>query len=90
MSAAIEQNVDPSRSVGPSPHFHRLVVADVRRETEDAVSVAFAVPRELADAYRFHSGQYLTLRALVDGEDLRRSYSICSAPGEGELRVAVT
>ncbi len=89
MSAAIEQNVEPSRSVGPSPHFHRLAVADVRRETEDAVSVAFAVPRELADAYRFHSGQYLTLRALVDGEDLRRSYSICSAPGEGELRVAV-
>ncbi|BCH20640.1 1,2-phenylacetyl-CoA epoxidase subunit PaaE [Mesorhizobium sp. L-8-3] len=89
MSVAVDQNLDPSRSIGPSPHFHRLAIADVRRETEDAVSIAFTVPRELAGAYRFHSGQYLTLRATVDGEDLRRSYSICSGPDEGELRVAV-
>lgn len=72
-----------------TPLFHRLTVADVRRETADAVSIAFAVPDVLADAYRFTPGQYLTLKAQVDGEDMRRSYSICSGLDEGELRVAV-
>jgi len=71
-----------------SPRFHRLTISDVRRETADAVSLAFAPPPGLAEAYRFDPGQYLTLRATVAGEDLRRSYSICSGPGEG-LRVAV-
>lgn len=93
MSVAIDKNIDlsapRSAEVGPSPHFHRLAVAEVRRETEDAVSIAFDVPAALAEAYRFASGQYLTLRATVGGEDMRRSYSICSGPGEGELRVAV-
>ena len=72
-----------------SPKFHRLAVRDVKRETADAVSIAFAVPTELAEAYRFVPGQYLTLRATVDGEDMRRSYSICSAPDDDELRIAV-
>ncbi|MGK9166335.1 phenylacetate-CoA oxygenase/reductase subunit PaaK [Inquilinus limosus] len=71
------------------PRFHRLTVRDVRRETADAVSIAFDVPPDLAADYRFHPGQYLTLRATVDGEDLRRSYSICSGPDDGELRIAV-
>ena len=70
------------------PRFHRLIIQELRRETADAVSLAFALPPELADAYRFQPGQYLTLRATVDGEDLRRSYSICSGPDEA-LRVAV-
>lgn len=69
--------------------FHRLRIADVRRETPEAVSIAFAVPRELADIYRFHPGQHLTLRTTVDGAEVRRSYSICVPPDEGELRVAV-
>ncbi len=72
-----------------SPRFHRLTIQDVRRETHDAVSLAFAPPVELGTDYRFEPGQYLTLRAMVDGEDLRRSYSICSSPDENELRVAV-
>ncbi|WP_225770972.1 1,2-phenylacetyl-CoA epoxidase subunit PaaE [Inquilinus sp. Marseille-Q2685] len=72
-----------------TPRFHRLTVQDVRRETADAVSIAFDVPGTLADDYRFTPGQYLTLRATVDGEDLRRSYSICSGPDDGELRIAV-
>ena len=72
-----------------TPHFHRLAVADVRPETPEAVSVAFAVPEELRDAYRFTPGQYLTLKAELDGEELRRSYSICSGLDDGELRVAV-
>ena len=72
-----------------SPRFHSLTVRDVRRETADAVSVAFDVPSELADAYAFAPGQYLTLRATLEGEDMRRSYSICSGPGDGELRIGV-
>lgn len=69
--------------------FHRLKIADVRRETPEAVSIAFAVPPELREAYRFHPGQHLTLRTLLNGADVRRSYSICTAPEDNELRVAV-
>ncbi|MFM7310052.1 MAG: 1,2-phenylacetyl-CoA epoxidase subunit PaaE [Flavobacteriales bacterium] len=71
------------------PTFHPLVVQDVRRETNDCVSIAFQVPDELREKYQFKPGQYLTLRATVQGEDIRRSYSICSAPHDGELRVAI-
>jgi ring-1,2-phenylacetyl-CoA epoxidase subunit PaaE len=69
--------------------FHRLTVADVRRETPDAISVSFAVPPELIDAYRFDPGQYLTLRVTIGGEEVRRSYSICTAPEDGELRIGI-
>ncbi|MFE0758136.1 1,2-phenylacetyl-CoA epoxidase subunit PaaE [Inquilinus sp. NPDC058860] len=72
-----------------TPRFHRLTIRDLRRETADAVSIAFNVPAKLADDYRYSPGQYLTLRATIDGEDLRRSYSICSGPDDGELRIAV-
>jgi len=71
------------------PKFHTLKVKDVRRETKDAVSVAFDVPEELKELYRFKQGQYLTLRQTIDGEDVRRSYSVCSGIHEGELRVAI-
>lgn len=71
------------------PRFHRLVVRDVKRETAHAVSIAFDVPPELAGAFAYTPGQYLTLRTTIDGEEVRRSYSICSGPGDGELRVAV-
>ena len=74
---------------GPAPRFHRLRVAGVRRETGDAVSIVFDIPDRLRKNYRFEAGQYLTLRATLDGEDVRRSYSICSAPDDGELRIAV-
>ena len=69
--------------------FHRLKIADVRRETPDAVSIAFAVPSDLRDAYRFQPGQHLTLRTEKNGEDIRRSYSICTGLDDGELRVAI-
>ena len=69
--------------------FHKLKVSDVRKETADCVSVAFDVPAELKSEYTFLAGQYLTLKLFVKGEELRRSYSICSAPFESELRVAV-
>src|SRR5579864_1759458 len=71
------------------PRFHRLAVKDLRRETRDAVSLTFAIPDELKDDYRFSAGQYLTLRAMMGGEEVRRSYSICSGPDDGELRIAV-
>lgn len=69
--------------------FHSLAVASVTRETRDAVTLNFAVPPALKDIFRFEQGQHLTLRALIDGEDLRRSYSICSAVQDGDLRIAV-
>src|SRR6201981_4032865 len=72
-----------------TPRFHRLAVNDLRRETADAISMTFAIPSELAGDYSFLPGQYLTLRTTMDGEEVRRSYSICSAPDDGELRIAV-
>jgi ring-1,2-phenylacetyl-CoA epoxidase subunit PaaE len=72
-----------------TPRFHRLAVNDVRRESADAVSLTFAIPSELTDDYSFVPGQYLTLRTIMDGEEVRRSYSICSGPDDGELRIAV-
>src|SRR3954471_11110914 len=72
-----------------TPRFHRLTVDDLRRESVDAISMTFAIPKELAEDYRFAPGQYLTLRATLDGEEVRRSYSICSGPDDGELRIAV-
>jgi ring-1,2-phenylacetyl-CoA epoxidase subunit PaaE len=71
------------------PRFHTLKIADVRRETDDTVSVAFQVPADLAQDYAFQQGQYLTLRTTIDGEEVRRSYSICSGLDDGELRVAI-
>lgn len=69
--------------------FYPLTVADVREETTDCVSVAFAVPDELKEAFAFVPGQYLTIRAAIGGEEARRSYSICAAPHEHDLRVAI-
>ena len=72
-----------------SSHFHSLTITDLRRETADAVSVRLGVPDELKSAFRYKAGQHLTLRATVAGEELRRNYSICAAPQEGELRIAI-
>jgi len=69
--------------------FHTLEIADVSPVTDDATVIAFAVPVELQEAYRFIPGQYLTLKTDINGEEVRRSYSICSTADEGELRVAV-
>lgn len=72
-----------------TPKFHTLKVKNVRKETPDCVSVAFDVPGALAHDYIFTPGQYLTLKKDINNEEVRRSYSICSAPFENELRVAI-
>jgi ring-1,2-phenylacetyl-CoA epoxidase subunit PaaE len=72
-----------------APQFHRLEIADVKRETADAVSLAFAVPAELREAYRFAQGQHVTLKMTIDGAEVRRSYSVCSGVGEDDLRIAI-
>ncbi|GAB94265.1 ring-1,2-phenylacetyl-CoA epoxidase subunit PaaE [Kineosphaera limosa] len=74
------------------PQFHTLTVAETERLTDDAVAVSFVIPPELREAFAFEPGQHLTLRATIDGDDVRRSYSICRSPADatarGELRVA--
>lgn len=72
-----------------STNFHLLRIAEVRKESEEAISLRFEVPPALADTYRFIQGQHLTLRANIGGADVRRSYSICSGIGDGELRIAI-
>lgn len=70
-------------------HFHPLVVKEVRRETSDCVSIIFDIPINLQKDFLFTQGQNVTLKTNIDGEEVRRSYSICSAPFENELRIAV-
>lgn len=70
-------------------HFHPLTIKDIRRETPECVSISFDIPEALADTFRFTQGQNITLRTQVNGEEIRRSYSICAAPYENELRVAI-
>lgn len=70
-------------------HFHKLKVKEVRQETPDCVSIAFSVPGELKKDFEFAQGQNITVRKKIGDDDIRRSYSICSAPYENELRIAV-
>ena len=72
-----------------SSAFHRLQVKEVRRETEDCVSVLLDVPEERQADFHFIQGQYLTFKKTISGEEVRRSYSLCSSPLDGELRVAI-
>jgi ring-1,2-phenylacetyl-CoA epoxidase subunit PaaE len=72
-----------------TPRFHTLTVAEVRRETPDAVSLRFDVPPALVRDYSFVQGQHITLLTHVDGVELRRSYSICAGVDDGQLRIAI-
>lgn len=69
--------------------FYKLVIKEIKRETTSCVSILFNVPDELKAFYKFVSGQYVTLKLTLDGEEVRRAYSICSSPKSGELRVAI-
>jgi ring-1,2-phenylacetyl-CoA epoxidase subunit PaaE len=69
--------------------FYKLQIKEVKKETSNAISVLFNVPNELKSAYQFVSGQYLNLKLTLDGNEIRRAYSICSSPNSGELRIAI-
>lgn len=72
-----------------SVEFHPLEVASVDRLTDEAVAVTFRVPEHLRDRFRYLAGQHVTLRAEIDGHDVRRSYSVCANANRGTLRVGV-
>lgn len=86
---AVREDLTREEKTKPSTGFHSLKVADVRRETADCVSVAFEIPPHLKEEFHFIQGQYLTFKKEINGEEVRRSYSICSSPLDGELRVAI-
>ncbi|WP_186987551.1 1,2-phenylacetyl-CoA epoxidase subunit PaaE [Constantimarinum furrinae] len=69
--------------------FHKIKVKDIYKETDDCSVITFDVPEELAEEFNFSQGQHLTLKADIDGEDTRRSYSLCSSPADKEWKVAV-
>ena len=72
-----------------SIHFHSLRIASIQAETSDCVSVELEVPKDLQEAFNYLPGQYLTFRVGIDGEEVRRSYSLCSAPHEKKWTVAI-
>lgn len=72
-----------------SVRFHALKVAEIVPETAEANSIRFEVPPELRDDFAFKAGQHLTLRTTIDGEEVRRNYSLCTAPAESDWMVTV-
>jgi ring-1,2-phenylacetyl-CoA epoxidase subunit PaaE len=69
--------------------FSTLEITDVRKETSDTVSIALQIPADLRSDFAFTAGQYLTFKVTINGEEIRRAYSICSSPSADELRIAV-
>jgi ring-1,2-phenylacetyl-CoA epoxidase subunit PaaE len=72
-----------------SPKFHTLKVKNIKRETTDSVSISFDIPYDLKHDYLYRQGQSLTFRKSFNGEEIRRSYSICSSPFDGEMRIGI-
>ena len=79
----------PSAPARKKATFNTLTVSDVRALTEDSVEVSFAIPPELQDDYDYIPGQYVALRATINGQEVRRSYPICDVPRNGVLKVAI-
>ncbi len=71
------------------PVFHRLEVTEIEPLTDDSVAVTFDVPPELQETFSFVPGQHVTMRTEIDGQDVRRSYSISCPPGQGRVRVGI-
>ena len=69
--------------------FYSLVVKNITQNTKDCITVTFDIPNELNDIFWFIAGQYLTLRRSIGGEELRRSYSISSVPGQADITIAI-
>ena len=72
-----------------SIHFHSLAIKKIQKETPDCVSVEFDVPKSLEEIFYFKQGQSLTMRATINGEEVRRTYSICSSPSDNQWKVAI-
>lgn len=69
--------------------FHKLQIENIHRETDKAVTIGFNVPEHLKETFSFKAGQYITLKSVIEGHEIRRDYSLCSSPKSGELKVAV-
>jgi ring-1,2-phenylacetyl-CoA epoxidase subunit PaaE len=69
--------------------FYSLPIKKIYRETDKAVTLSFNVPDNLKDTFLFKAGQYITLKSSIEGQEIRRDYSLCSSPKSGELMVAV-
>lgn len=69
--------------------FHSLTIKELKKETADAISIVFDIPTELTNEFKYIAGQYVTIKTTIAGEEIRRAYSICSAPNSEELRIAV-
>lgn len=69
--------------------FHKLRIEKIIKETADAVSILFAIPAELKEAYTFIAGQYITIKSTLDNREIRRAYSICASPNSNQIKVAV-
>ncbi len=72
-----------------STQFYKLKIKEVKKETSDTVSISFEIPSDLKEKFTFKPGQYLTLRTTIDGEEVRRAYSLSTSPDENEWRVAI-
>ena len=72
-----------------SIHFHPLKIKEVKKETADCVSVLFEIPEELKKSFSFQQGQSLTMRSTINGEEVRRTYSLCSSPLDKEWKVTI-
>src|SRR6185503_2867817 len=72
-----------------SLHFHRLRIKKIIKETDQCVSVEFEIPGNLSETFQFKQGQSLTMRTLLNGEEVRRTYSLCSSPLDNKWKVAI-
>jgi ring-1,2-phenylacetyl-CoA epoxidase subunit PaaE len=72
-----------------SIHFHRLRIKKIIKETDQCVSVEFEIPENLSDTFQFRQGQSLTMRTILNGEEVRRTYSLCSSPLDNKWKVAI-
>ena len=71
------------------PDFYSVKIADIYKETKDCSVISFEIPKQLEDKFQFKQGQYLTLKKEIEGQDVRRSYSLCSSPLDNQWKVAV-
>jgi len=69
--------------------FKKISIKEIKKETSDTVSISFDIPAGLSEDFNYKSGQYITLKANIEGEEVRRAYSLCSAPSENDFRIGV-